>query len=218
MIADQLTAEHVPLEDGTTAFLYEWRGESVAVRDDALTVIKIMELYRRNDIDDNAKGVAILERMFPNPSDAFCACNFVPGDFAALIKAVDSDVYGITIDGKPETPLWDIEQDAAIIRTSLRMAYGIDWDKARCELSWAELIALIGSLPYDTPLGNRIYYRNPENRPKRTKTNREQVAEFDRLHRLYKLTNNKRKGSQDRVIANQHAMDDLALAMRKRRE
>lgn len=218
VITDQLTAEHVHLDDGTTAFLYRWKGETVAVRDDALTAIKIIELYRRQDMDDNEKGIAILELMFPNPSDAFCACDFVPGEFAALIKAIDLDVYGIDTTGRnTETPLWDLKQDAAIIRTSLRMAYGIDWDAARSALSWAELTALIGSLPYETPLGNRIYYRNPKNRPKRTKHNREQVAEFDRLHRMYKLTKTQ-KGSQDRIAASQHAMDDLALAVRKRKE
>lgn len=215
MITATLTAERLTLEDGTTAYPYRWHGETVNVRDNALTALQIIELYRDRDIPANDKGQRILALMFVDPDEAWTACDYDLSTFGELIKAVNLDVYGIDTEGRhTETPLWDIEEDAAIIRTSFRIAYGIDWDAARDTLSWAEMIALIGSLPYETPLGFCMHYRNPENRPKPDKHNKKQVAEFDRLHKKFSLTA-KRRGSQDRVLANQHAMDDLALAMRK---
>lgn len=215
MITASLTAERLHLPDGSTAYPYEWNGETVEVRDSALIVLKILELYRDTERETNDKGQEIINLMFVDPQSAWLTCDYDPSQFAELIKAVDLDVYGLDLDGKhTEPPLWDIEQDAEVIRTSFRLAYDLDWDQTRNVISWAEMIALIGSLPYETPLGYRIYYRNAKNRPKRDKHNRKQVAEFDRLHQLYKLTD-KRKGSQDRITASQHAMDDLALAMRK---
>ena len=69
---------------------------------------------------------------------------------------------------------------------------------------------------YETPLGLRIYYRNSDNRPKKTKHNKEQVAEFDKLHRLFALDQKhpKQKSSHDSAKAANNAMNDFAMALR----
>ena len=47
-------------------------------------------------------------------------------------------------------PVWDLEEDAARIRTSFRQAYGIEWDEVRGRISFAEFVALVKvKNPYD---------------------------------------------------------------------
>ena len=44
MLPAALTAERVRLPDGTSATRYPWNGEEVLVRDDALTIIRVIEV------------------------------------------------------------------------------------------------------------------------------------------------------------------------------
>ena len=46
-----LTAERVRLPDGTSATRYPWNGEEVLVRDDALTIIRVIEVLTDEDDD-----------------------------------------------------------------------------------------------------------------------------------------------------------------------
>ncbi len=215
MIAASLTAERAVLDDGTTALPYEWEGETVLVRDSARNGVEIALLFADPGIPVEEKAPRIVSLMFADPDDAFCACDYELGRFGRLVNSVAWDVFGIDAGGHGGAePMWDPEQDAALIRASLRQAYGIDWDEACGVVSWHEFLVLVGALPFDTPLGRAMYYRNPKNRPERTKYNEKQVAEFDRLHSLFRLED--KKGSQDRIEAQQHAMDDMALAFRRR--
>lgn len=214
MIAASLTTERAELPDGTTALPYEWEGESVLVRDSARNGVEIARLFMDPDMPAEEKAGRVVLAMFADPEDAYCAADYSNERFGELIRAVAWDVFGINAGGHhDEPPLWDLGEDAAMIRASLRQAYGLDWDEARGQISWHEFLVLVGSLPIDTPLGRAMYYRNAKNRPEKTKYNRKQVEEFDRLHNLFKL-NKTRKGSHDRVEAQQHAMDDMALAFK----
>lgn len=214
MIAASLTSERVKLADGETALPYEWEGERVLVRDSARNGVEIARLFADQDMPVEEKAGRIVRLMFADPDDAYCAADYSTERFGELINSVAWDVFGINAGGHEDgAPVWDIEEDAARIRASLRQAYGIDWDEERGRISWHEFLVLIGSLTTDTPLGRAMYYRNAKNRPEKTKYNRKQVEEFDRLHNLFKL-NKTRKGSHDRVEAQQHAMDDMALAFK----
>lgn len=214
MIAASLTSERVKLKDGTTALPFEWEGERVLVRDSARNGVEIARLFMDPAMPVEEKAGRVVFAMFADPEDAYCAADYSTERFGELISAVAWDVFGINAGGhEDEPPVWDIEQDAAMIRASLRQAYGIDWDEERGRISWHEFLTLIGSLPIDTPLGRAMYYRNADNRPEKTKYNAKQVEEFDRLHSLFKL-NRTQKGSQDRIETQQHAMDDMALAFK----
>lgn len=214
MIATDLTANRIKLDNGSSAYPYKWKNEEILVRDNALIATKIFLLFRDQKMDQNEKAKKILSLMFVDPDDAFIACDLDSNAFAQLVNAVVWDVYGIDNAGrKTQEALWDIEEDAPYIRTSLRMAYDIDWDEERNQLSWSEFVYLIASLPYETPLGTRIYYRNKENRPKKTKHNKEQVAEFDRLHKLFALKKPTQKGSHDSAEVANNKMNDFAMAL-----
>lgn len=213
MIPVSLTTKRITLDDGSTAYPYPWNGEVVAVRDNAANVLKIIALYFDKTSPGDEKGEQIIERLFADPNGAFCTCDFDHAEFGRLIEAVTWDICGVDTGSRStDEPLWDMDEDAASIRTSLRMAYGIEWDAIRDVVPFAEFIALIAGLPYETPLGCAMHYRNPKNKPKATKHNKQQMADFDRLHRLFKL-NKKQNSSHNRIEATNNALDDLALAL-----
>ena len=216
MDAASLTAPRVRLKGGGTALRFPWNDEDVLVRDDSLTALEVAGIFADADMPEQEKPAKVIPLLFADPDEAFLACDYSVPEFGRLISAAVRQVYGIDNSGGPQrAPLWDPEEDAAMIRTSLRMAYGIDWDADAPSLPWAEFVALVWSLPRETPMGARIYYRNPENRPKRMKrnANRAEIEEFDRLHRALALKQ-KKKGSHNTAEASNAAMNDLALAVR----
>lgn len=218
LAADDLTSVRVELDDGTTACEYVHNGVSLWIRDDALTVIKLTTLLTGkpdSEEENDTRGIEAIQLMFADPEEALMSCIDLE-EFGELITDVAFEIYGIDLIGDKETdvPLWDPVQDAPLIRVSLRLAYGIDWDEEREKLSWSEFVYLVGALPTSTPLGLMIYYRNENNRPEKTKHNKEQIAEFDRLHNLFKLDSTTDPGSHDRSVEQaQQAMDDFALAL-----
>lgn len=216
MIPVSLTTERIVLEDASTAYPYRWNGETVAVKDNALSVLEVVAAFNDDDMTDEEKSGYIIPRLFAYPSAAFRACDFDYAELGRLIESVTWDICGVDLGGRTsDEPLWDVDEDAAAIRTSLRMAYGIEWDKLRSIVPWGEFVALIAGLPYETPLGCAMHYRDVRNRPKPDKYNKKQVAEFDRLHRMFALkgVKRKKKGSHDRIEKSSSAMDDLALAL-----
>lgn len=174
MLPAALTAERVRLPDGTSATRYPWNGEEVLVRDDALTIIRVIEVLTDEGKSDDQRRDEFLALFFVDWTDAWCACDYDAAEFVRMRDAAVWDMCGLDLSGdRPhETPLWDLEEDAARIRTSFRQAYGIEWDEVRGRISFAEFVALVGGCPQDTPLGAAIHYRNPATKPKPTKYNR----------------------------------------------
>lgn len=183
-----LTSERVAV-DGGTATPVRWRGEAVLVRDDAGTALRCIAALQDSDASEGERRERVLSLLFVDWRDAWAACDYDARELARLVAEVAWDVLGVDIVGdRPhEEPLWDPAEDAALIRASLRMAYGIDWDAERGEVSFAEFVALVAGCPTDTPIGRAIYYRDPRTRPKATRHNRRQVEEWQRLHRAYAL-------------------------------
>ena len=178
MLPAALTAERVRLPDGTSATRYPWNGEEVLVRDDALTIIRVIEVLTDEGKSDDQRR------------DEFLALFFV--DWA---------------------PLWDLEEDAARIRTSFRQAYGIEWDEVRGRISFAEFVALVGGCPQDTPLGAAIHYRNPATKPKPTKYNRQEVEAWNAAHKAFEL--GKGRSSHGSEEGSDAAMRDVFAALKR---
>jgi len=212
MITADLTATRVVLEDGSTAMAYPWRGGDVTVRDSAADGLRVILAFRDRTMDETAKALAIIPLIFLDPDAAWLACDYDPTAFGELIRGVCLDVYGLDVGGgHTEEPFWDPEEDAALIRTSLRQAYGIDWDRDRDRMAWGEFCALVQTLPMETPLGAMIHYRNPATKPKATRHNAAMREEWDRLHRLCALKD-VRDGAGG-VESQARAMDDMAAAL-----
>lgn len=214
MIACDLTAERVGLPGGGSALPYRWNGEDVLVRDDAETVLKCIALLGDGDGDKSGEFIPM---FFADWREAYAACDYDADDFGRLIEEAVWDVCGLDLRGdRPhEEPLWDPIEDAAIIRTSLRAAYGIDWDELRGAISFAEFVALVGGVPRDTPLGTAIHYRNPKTRPKPAKkgANRGEIEEWDRLHRALALKGRSSRGAKEGT--SDAAMRDAFAALKR---
>ena len=135
MLPAALTAERVRLPDGTSATRYPWNGEEVLVRDDALTIIRVIEVLTDEGKSDDQRRDEFLALFFVDWADAWCACDYDAAEFVRMRDAAVWDMCGLDLTGdRPhETPLWDLEEDAARIRTSFRQAYGIEvkaWNAA----------------------------------------------------------------------------------------
>lgn len=218
MIATDLTTRRVDLPDGTRALPYEWEGETVLVRDDAETVLRCVALLRDEEAPAEEKSREVLGLLLADWRDAYAACDYDPARLGHLVEDAVWDVCGVDLRGdRPhDRPLWDPVEDAAIIRTSLRQAYGIDWDEVRGGVSFAEFVALVGGVPRDTPLGMAIHYRNPKTRPKPTKknANRREVEEWDRLHRALALKGRSSRGADGKGQSD-GAMRDAFAALKR---
>lgn len=213
MILNSLTSERVYLEDGTSAYPYKWNEETVLIRDDTNTVLQVIYLLTRSDVPSDEIKSFFWQTFYVNVNDAWISCDYDPDDFIKLRDSALWDVYGLDMTGEHDTdePLWDFEEDAAIIRASFRQAYGLDWDSVRKSLPFSEFIALIGACPYETPLGKAVYYRNKNTRPKQSKYNKEQIADWDRLHKAFTLK--KTSSHKDEMKAQSHVMDDMFNAI-----
>lgn len=214
MTPTSLTARREPLPGGGHALAYPWDGEEVLIRDDAMTVLRCIEVLSDRDTPNEERGRTFCELIFADLADAFLACDYDPRELARLADAVAWDVCGIDLSGtRPcEEPVWDPVEDADRIRTSFRQAYGIDWDEERGHVSFAEFVALVGGCPRDTPLGRAIWYRSPATRPKQTKHNKQEVEEWQRLHKAYAL--NRRRSSPGKDTGDA-AMRDAFAALRR---
>lgn len=209
-----LTCERVALEDGGTAVPYRWRGEDVLVRDDAATVLSLIEALGDDSLDDAGKQRRCLPLVFADWGEAWIACDFDRRALAELVQDAVWDVHGIDLRGdrRHDEPLWDPVEDAAAIRASLRAEYGIDWDAERARISFGEFVALVGGLSTSTPLGRAIYYRNPKTRPKpmRKNANRREIEEWERLHAALAL-----KGRAGGRKGGDGAMSDAFAALKR---
>ncbi len=215
MNACNLTSRRVTLADGGSAAPYQWNGEEVLVRDDALTILECIALLQDDGRSEEEKAAEFIPLFFADAAGAFLACDYDPREFSRLIESAVWDVCGVDLRGdKPhEEPLWDPVEDAAYIRTSFRAEYGIDWDEARGEIPFSEFVALVGGCSMRTPLGRAIHYRNPKTRPKETRHNRKEIEEWERLHRAFAL--GKRRGSHGASEGADAAMRDAFAALKR---
>jgi nicotinate-nucleotide adenylyltransferase len=205
----------VRLPDGTSATRYPWNGEEVLVRDDALTIIRVIEVLTDEGKSDDQRRDEFLALFFVDWADAWCACDYDAAEFVRMRDAAVWDMCGLDLTGdRPhETPLWDLEEDAARIRTSFRQAYGIEWDEVRGRISFAEFVALVGGCPQDTPLGAAIHYRNPATKPKPTKYNRQEVEAWNAAHKAFEL--GKGRSSHGSKEGSDAAMRDVFAALKR---
>lgn len=211
MISTSLISDRIYLDDGTSAIPYEWNGETVLIRDDAKTILEVIELFANEEMSQDEKTAIFFPLFFVSVDDMLLACNYDSQEVTKLMDASIWDVCGLDVTGNhaEEEPLWDPVEDAAYIRISLRQAYGIDWDNT--SIPFSEFVRMVGVCPYETILGKAIYYRNKDTRPKRTKYNEEQIADWDRLHKAFAL--NKKASHKDNIEQQNAVMEDHIAAL-----
>lgn len=208
----RLTAERRRLSDGTTATEYEWRGEAVPVRDDAASAVRFIEALS-GDAPREARADGAVKAMLPDLGAAVRAAGGDPEALAELVSDAAWDVYGIDLSGERACGerLWDPAEDAALIRVSLRQAYGIDWDEEKGRMSFAEFAALVSACPMDTPMGRAVHYRDRRTRPDPSLNGGRDAAAWDRASRALSLKGPRRAGAQ----TGDGAMRDAFAALKR---
>ena len=91
MLPAALTAERVRLPDGTSATRYPWNGEEVLVRDDALTIIRVIEVLTDEGKSDDQRRDEFLALFFVDWADAWCACDYDAAEFERLVGGCPQD-------------------------------------------------------------------------------------------------------------------------------
>lgn len=107
----------------------------------------------------------------------------------ALWEAFGIDALGEHREESAGRPCIDWHQDAGRVRSSLRMAYGIDWDAEAADMPFRDLCDLLSGLTEgtgETPFQQAVYYRTARP-PRRTKYNNEAVDAFEAAREHYAL-------------------------------
>ena len=161
--------------------VHEVMGRRVRVYDSWRVALRLAELLDDPYFGDGQKLQVALKITLPNP-EGFCeAFGDETGEaFLALMK----EAFCFDFDERAQKRVIDPVQDAARIRVTMRSAYGLG-DEFQ-DLPFREVCEMVGMSPFESPMGQAIYYRTAK-RPKKNKYNAEQVKAFDRLKRAYRL-------------------------------
>lgn len=189
--------------NGHLVSTYSWNGQQVDVYDSARNGILIIELFHDEELQPDEKAQLLVRMLFPDVSSTLAMAGDQLGEL--LIHTV-WEAFGLDISedqrhaSDHEPAVFDFEEDAARIRSSLLQCFGIDWDEASRALSYADMCSLLGMLleaDTETPFQQAIYYRTAKP-PKRTKHNAELCDAFEARAKHFALD----KGTDDAQSAN----------------
>ena len=174
--------------NGKLAHKYEYTGGSITVHDSCRNALLVIELLGDQSVRIGNKPELLMRMLFPNPDE------IPPEQALNALDAVLWDMAGIDLLNTRETPsggaqAFDWDEDAMRIRASLMMAYGLDWETASRELTFAEvcdLLAMLLEADSKTPFAEAVYYRTAKP-PKFDGHNREFVDAWKASQRRYRL-------------------------------
>ena len=179
-------------KNGRLVSTYDWRGIQVDVHDSARNAILVIELFRDEELTPDEKAQLLVRMLFPDPAATIAMAGDQLGE---LLIHIAWEAFGLDIseDGRhaseQEAAVFDFEEDAGRIRASLLQCFGIDWDEASRQLSYADMCSLLGMLleaDTETPFQQAIYYRTAKP-PKRIKTNADLCDAFEARRRHFAL-------------------------------
>lgn len=178
--------------NGRLVSAYDWHGRQVDVRDSARNAILVIELFHDEELTPDEKAQLLVRMLFPDPAEAIAMAGDQLGE---LLIHIAWEAFGLDISedrrhaAEQEAAVFDFEEDAGRIRASLLQCFGIDWDEASRQLSYADMCSLLGMLleaDTETPFQQAIYYRTAKP-PKRTKTNADLCDAFEARRKHFAL-------------------------------
>lgn len=194
--------------NGSTGHVIEYDGVAIRMYDDAKTALTVIQLFEDKTITEAVKLHFLLDLLFPNPQGVIDAVE----DLQGLIEYCIKELCGWDI-SKNHTHQKDVlnwNSDEAYIKASIWNAYGISFDAIASKVTYQELIQLIALSPFETPIGQALYYRTAK-APKQTKHNKEQVKDFKEKQRFWAL----RSEDKGTVDAGDGAMNDAFASLRR---
>lgn len=179
-------------KNGHLVSTYDWNGQQVDVFDSARNGILVIELFQDEELRPDDKAQFLIRMLLPDYAEVIATAGTQIGE---LLIHIVWEAFGLDIseDGRHasehEPAVFDFEKDAARIRSSLLQCFGIDWDEASRQLSYADMCSLLGMLleaDTETPFQQAIYYRTAKP-PKRTKHNADLCDAFEARAKHFSL-------------------------------
>ena len=172
--------------EGNRYSVMEWEGQGIRVYDGADTALMLIRLLRAEDVLPEAKWPVVYDLLFVDPA-AVLARPWE--DVDGMLTHIVYEVCGVDMDGSRGDfgkRVIDWEADGDYIAASVWQSYGVPVREIAHECTFAEFGRLVGLCPYETPIGQAIYYRTADE-PKSTKWNQDQIEEFRKRRRAWAL-------------------------------
>lgn len=176
----RLTDRSLPV-NGKLAHAYDTPAGTFTVHDSARNALLLFELFDDKAFSMEDKLEIAIRMVFAKPEEIQHL------DPKALLNALNCVLSGFcglelltTHKESYEAPVFDWTQDAARIKASLLMAYGLDWEECSKRYTYAEVCDLLGMLLETgdmTPFSEAVYYRTAKP-PKRSEHNGEYVSSW----------------------------------------
>lgn len=188
--------------DGSRGHVVVYDGMPIRMYDDAATAIKVIQLFADETIHEDFKFQLLFDLLFPNPEGVVEAVE----DLDGLVQHCVSELCGLDVSSSrnPGKDVLSLEQDESYINTTLWETYGLSLDSIASQVTFRELIQLISLAPFETPMGQALYYRMAKP-PKATKYNKDEIKDFRKRKAFWALKSS-RKSDAPRT-ADSHMTD-----------
>lgn len=195
-------------DDGRVWHAYRCGEHNVRICDGFTHAQRIQEMMLDKTLPDRMKDQLFVRMVLPDPQKFFDVLGEKQG--VKVLSDACYQAFGFDIDNthEEEKPVIDFEKDASRIDATMLQAYGLSRDEWE-NMPYKEICELIGLAPYETPMGQALYYRTAE-RPKETEYNKEELEEFDKLKDFYSLENTNTSTMNEQDMAREN---DKAAAM-----
>lgn len=173
--------------DGRLVSRYDIEAGAFWVADGAREALSVLSLFKDRQATAKQKADALYRRMLPCPASLWGRS---AEEVTRIIEELAWQAYGLDVTSGHEhasecdEPVFDYDEDAARIKASLLAYYGIDWDKACDDMTFADASALLSQIcesdrteslsglpTFTTPFAQAIFYRTAKP-PKPTKANK----------------------------------------------
>lgn len=184
-------------------------GIDVRVDDSLANFQLVCEALDDDLLEDGERFDVLLYLLYADPQGV---CDALGDHVLGFLLDTLWEAFGIDLKGEHETDdrrLLDWEQDHDRIVVTCRAAYGMGYDEFE-DLPYKECCLLMGLAPHETPMGQAIHYRVAKP-PKATKYNREQVEDFRKAQKFYRLEKHRPTTGRD---ATREANDAASASFR----
>lgn len=173
--------------DGRLCHEYTHDGQPVMVCDSARNMLLVIELFSDETLTPESKANLLMVMLFPDPNEVIGRFS----DIAGLLIDVVWQACGLNISNEDmsEKKVFDWDEDAARIKASLSMAYGINWDEECDKRSYMDICDLLSVLlesQQSTPFSEAVHYRTAEP-PEGNKYNQKERERFFKLRKYFAL-------------------------------